>query len=99
MPSKMAEMDNKLDLLLSLMNQPKEEADRKINVSEVREMIPGKPARQTIYQYVWSKRIPKPEKHGKDLYWSKLAIQEWLDAGRPHCDPALRLKRKCKSKY
>lgn len=48
-----------------------------MNVDELCEYLPGKPAKQTVYGWVCSKFIPYHKK-GKKLQFLKAEIDEWL---------------------
>lgn len=82
MPAKLEELSKKLDRLLSLQALPKDEPDKLMNMDELREYVPGAPARQTVYQWVFNRKIPY-EKHSKFLYFRKSSVDKWLLEGRP----------------
>lgn len=82
LPEAVQELHQKVDKLLSqkLNNQP-DEPDRLLTIEELREFLPEKPAKQTIYGWVNERLIPY-EKHGKRLYFRKSDINSWLLKGR-----------------
>jgi excisionase family DNA binding protein len=82
MPAAMQELSKKIDQLISLQAMPKEDPDKLMTLSELREHLPEKPARQTIYQMVYDRRIPYL-KSGKYLYFRKSEIDKWMNTGRP----------------
>ncbi|OJU28609.1 MAG: hypothetical protein BGN92_09770 [Sphingobacteriales bacterium 41-5] len=55
-----------------------EPADRWMNLTELCEYLPNRPAKQTIYQ---DETIPR-HKRGKHLYFLKSEIDEYLLAGK-----------------
>ena len=55
--------------------------DKLLTMSELREYLPEKPARQTVYGWVTNNKIPY-EKHGSKLFFKKSKIDAWLDNGR-----------------
>lgn len=52
-----------------------------LNIDELCEYLPEKPAKPTIYTRVGKRSIPY-HKQGKKLYFLKSEIDEWLKAGR-----------------
>lgn len=80
LPESISEILAKVDQILS-MTTPIEERDKLMNLEELREYLPEKPAKQTIYGWVTDKKIPY-ERHGKFLFFRKSHISEWLDNGR-----------------
>jgi hypothetical protein len=52
-----------------------------LTIDELRDILPGKPARQTIYGLACKHQIPY-EKHGKRLYFDSEKIDQWLSNGR-----------------
>jgi hypothetical protein len=82
LPEAVQELHQKVDRLLSLKlsNKP-DEPDRLLTIEELREFLPEKPAKQTIYGWVNERLIPY-EKHGKRLYFRKSDINNWLLKGR-----------------
>jgi hypothetical protein len=82
LPEAVQELHQKVDKLLSqkLSNQS-DEPDRLLTIEELREFLPEKPAKQTIYGWVNERLIPY-EKHGKRLYFRKSDSNNWLLKGR-----------------
>lgn len=65
-------------------NEPKQEVikkDKLLTISELREYLPEKPARQTVYGWVNNRKVPF-EKHGSKLYFKVSDIDLWLANGR-----------------
>lgn len=82
MPQRLAEIERKLSELHALMaKQAGQEEDRKFTITELCEYLPEHPAKQTVYGWVWDRKIPY-EKHGRNLYFQKSAIDQWLNNGR-----------------
>lgn len=54
-----------------------EDADKWFNLDELRAYLPDKPAKQTVYGWVWQHQIPYHKK-GKKLQFLKSEIDEWL---------------------
>jgi len=82
LPAKVAEMDRKLDaVLLALSAAPKEKNDFLMTMEDLRIYLPEQPARQTVYCWVFDRKIPF-EKYGKRLYFRKSTIDIWLANGR-----------------
>lgn len=86
MPMVLAEIREKLDLLLENRPMEPDQSDRLVPVPELQnhlEKRTGKKyARQTIYDAVCKKRMPGSERHGKYLYFRLSVIDEWLNNGR-----------------
>ncbi len=80
LPLQVAEIDKKLDRLLSL-TEVKPDRDFLMTIEQLMDYLPERPARQTIYGKVNDRLIPF-EKHGKRLYFRKSTIDTWLAAGR-----------------
>lgn len=81
-PASIVELHRKVDLLLiQLQSRTESEQDRYLNISELIDYLPEKPARQTVYGWINYRSIPY-EKHGKRLYFKKSAIDLWLVNGR-----------------
>ncbi|MBW6480762.1 MAG: helix-turn-helix domain-containing protein [Bacteroidales bacterium] len=81
MPSKLAEIDRKLNVLLDAFDNPRAKEDYLMPIEQLREYLPETPARQTIYQWVNDRTIPF-EKFGRRLYFRKSAIDKWMQNGR-----------------
>jgi hypothetical protein len=84
-PTVLAEIREKLDLLLEERPIEPDQADRLMPVNEQRtylEKRTGKMyARQTIYDAVCKGRMPS-ERSGKYLYFRRSVIDKWLNNGR-----------------
>ena len=88
LPIVVAEINRKLDRLLSIKEDHQQtlDEDRLLTVEELQDFLPEHPARQTVYGWVNYRLIPY-EKHGKRLYFRKSRIESWLSSGRqlgPH---------------
>ena len=80
LPQAVSELHEKVDRLLST-RQDKPESDRLLTLPEFLDYLPDRPAKQTVYQWVWGRIVPY-EKHGKRLYFRKSTIDKWLANGR-----------------
>lgn len=60
---------------------PKQNPDRKLSINQLREYLPEKPARQTIYGWVSARRVPF-QKHGSKLFFIQSEIDAWLENSR-----------------
>ncbi len=68
----------KIESSLAAMNQPStESADRWMNIQELMEYHPDKPAKKTVYDWVTLRKIPY-HKDGKRLRFLKSEIDRWL---------------------
>jgi len=81
LPKLVSELNEKVDKLLSLQEQPEEEPDRFLNLNQLIDYLPEKPARQTVYGWVNYRKIPY-HKEGKKLLFRKSEIDQWLRNGR-----------------
>ena len=63
------------------LKSTQEEPDKLMTLKEFTDYLPETPARQTIYGWVNDRKVPY-EKHGKNLYFRKSAIDAWLNNGR-----------------
>lgn len=81
LPKAVSELNEKLDKLISLQDQPKEEPDKYLSLNQLINYLPEKPARQTVYGWVNSRKIPY-HKEGKQLLFRKSEIDQWLRNGR-----------------
>jgi excisionase family DNA binding protein len=81
-PSAIAELNRKMDVLLAeYSSKPPEDRDYLMDVTDLRAFLPEQPARQTVYEWVFKRKIPF-EKYGKKLYFRKSAIDIWLTNAR-----------------
>lgn len=68
----------KIEKSLASMGQPAAEAaDRWMNIQELMEYHPDKPAKKTVYDWVTLRKIPY-HKDGKRLRFLKSEIDKWL---------------------
>lgn len=82
LPGAVMEMNRKLDVLLAeFSNKPQKEQDYLMTLEELRLYVPEEPAKQTVYDWIFKRKIPF-EKHGKRVYFRKSAIDVWLQNGR-----------------
>jgi hypothetical protein len=82
LPQRMATLEIKLDALLNIIKKPQpEETDELFTVEQLREYLPEKPARQTVYGWVCNRDI-EFKKYGKRLYFRKSVVDRWLQNGR-----------------
>ena len=81
LPGLVAEINKKIDILMSDRESPATEEDYLMSVEGLIDYLPEKPARQTIYGWIHNSKIPY-EKHGKRLYFRKSEINNWLTHGR-----------------
>lgn len=83
-PELLAEVRHQNRLILSILNgEPKVDntKDSLFEVDQLRNHLPERPARQTVYGWVNDRKIPF-EKHGRRLYFRKSQIDNWLANGR-----------------
>lgn len=66
-----------LKSLLQVNNKDVEQPDRWFNLQELREYLPDRPARQTVYGWIGQRAIPYHKK-GKKLQFLKSEIDSWL---------------------
>jgi len=59
---------------LATANQPDPEY---LTINQLRDYLPQKPAKQTIYQWVHFKQIPY-HKRGKSVLFRRVEIDEWI---------------------
>ena len=81
LPKIVAEMNKKIDLLIADRKTPIIDEDSLMNMEILRDYLPEKPARQTVYGWVNEKKIPY-EKYGRRLYFRKSKIDKWIANGR-----------------
>jgi hypothetical protein len=82
LPNAVMELDRKMDVLLAeFSSKPQELNDYLMTIEELRIYIPEQPARQTVYDWIFKRKIPY-EKFGKRLYFRKSVIDVWLGNGR-----------------
>jgi excisionase family DNA binding protein len=82
LPDRVDEIIKKIDLLISDKVSQNKEADYFLSIEDLRDYLPENPARQTIYGWIFERKIPF-EKHGKRLYFRKSEVDKWLANGRP----------------
>ncbi len=81
-PIAIMELDRKLDVLLAeYTSKPREDQDCLMTIEELQLYIPEQPARQTVYDWIFKRKIPV-EKFGKRVYFRKSTIDIWLANGR-----------------
>ncbi len=67
----------KIENSLAGMNSHPDEPDRWMNIDELRDYHPDRPAKKTVYDWVTLRRIPY-HKDGKRLRFLKSEIDSWL---------------------
>lgn len=82
-PELLAEVRRQNRIIISMLKGEsiEERKDPLFSLDQLREYLPEKPARQTIYGWVNNRLIPF-QKHGSRLYFKKSAIDNWLENGR-----------------
>ena len=70
-----------LERLFQTKNEPTTPADHWLNIDELKEFLPDKPAKATIYGWVSTRQIPY-HKRGKKLYFKQSEIDNWLADGK-----------------
>ncbi len=82
LPAAVVELSQKIDLILNkVLENEAVEGDKLLTIEELRDFLPEKPAKQTIYQWASARQIPY-EKYGKRLYFRRSAVSRWLENGR-----------------
>ena len=85
LPGAVAQLCARFEVIEKFIIEKKTEAqpesDKWLNVDELIDYLPDKPARATIYGKVHAKKIPY-HKQGKSLIFRKSEIDGWLDLGR-----------------
>lgn len=78
LPQAIMDLNRKVDLLLSEITGRtlQKDSDKLMNVEELRSYLPGNPARQTVYDWIFKRKIPY-EKYGKRVYFRKSDINNW----------------------
>ena len=66
-------------------DRPNTTVDEWMGVEGLREYLPDKPAKATIYGWVSTKQIPY-HKGGKKLRFRKSEIDAWLETGKRRCE-------------
>ena len=81
MPQALAYLINKVDKLETLLSNQKpitvEPSDRWLNLEELCQYLPDRPAKQTVYGWIGQHAIPYHKK-GKKLQFLKSEIDNWL---------------------
>ena len=75
--SNLIEKIDNLEELIEMSLSPKKDEVIWMNVDELCDYLPAKPAKQTVYGWVCEKFIPYHKK-GKRLQFMKSEIDEWL---------------------
>lgn len=92
-PRVIGRVDSKLDHLIRLLDQSfsqtPENPNKWFDIGELREYLPDKPARATVYAWVAKGQIPT-HKSSKKLTFLKSEIDQWLIYGRPVTDTNLK---------
>ena len=80
-PKSLKELNDKVDRLLAVQEQPEEEKDRFFSLKQLISYLPEQPAKATVYGWVARRQVPY-KKEGKKLLFKKSEIDEWLENGR-----------------
>jgi predicted DNA-binding transcriptional regulator AlpA len=83
-PKAVAHLINKVEKIETLLNekQPQaQESDQWLNLSEMCNYHPDRPAKPTVYAWIGQRLIPYHKK-GKKLMFLKSEIDSWLKEGR-----------------
>ena len=83
MPQALAHLINKVDQLETLLSekQPQQDSDKWLNLTDLCEYHPDRPAKPTVYAWIGQRSIPYHKK-GKKLMFLKSEIDTWLKSGR-----------------
>lgn len=91
---------NRLENLIEASVSPKSDELQWLDINALCEYLPDKPAKQTVYGWVYEKKIPYHKK-GKKLQFLKNEIDRWLlseepqePQEEPEIYPLIRRKRK-----
>ena len=84
LPKVVVEISRKLDLLIADKAAQAKNEDFLMTLEELRDYLPDNPARQTVYCWIYERKIPY-EKYGKRVYFRKSSIEQWLANGRQKC--------------
>ena len=92
MPQALAYLIGMVESLEQILHEKNERqsppVDLWLNIDELKEFLPDKPARATIYGWVSTRQIPF-HKRGKKLYFLKSEIDSWLSEGKKRCETDL----------
>lgn len=86
LPQTVTELRQEISGLKTLINtlvnkSPVDNVDQWMNLDQLREYHPDKPARSTVYEWVCQNRIPV-HKDGKKLRFLRSEIDQWLSGGK-----------------
>lgn len=70
-----------IERLLQLKSEPQQQTDQWLDLMELCNYLPEKPARPTVYGWVHNSVIPH-HKRAKKLFFLKSEIDTWLKTGR-----------------
>lgn len=79
--SKLLEKVSNLEKQLQVSASQNSESDRWLDLDELCNYDPNRPAKPTVYSYVHNRSIPF-HKRGKKLFFLKSEIDLWLKSGR-----------------
>jgi len=92
LPEAVAQLINDMSevkqLLNSIAQRDETSTDKWMSVDDLMNYLPGKPARQTIYSWVWKKVIPF-HKAGAKLQFLRSEIDAWILGDSPFSDDAI----------
>jgi excisionase family DNA binding protein len=80
LPKAVRELNEKIDKLIALQERP-EEKDRFLDIDQLCDYLPERPARATVYGWVARRTVPF-YKEGRKLLFRKSEIDTWLENGR-----------------
>ena len=75
--------------LLQAKDERKIPIDRWMNIDELCEYLPDRPARQTVYGWIGKRVIPYHKDGRKKLRFLKSEIDNWLSSGKVKCEADL----------
>ena len=85
LPEVVSELRDKVDFierfLIERYNEPQPDSDKWLDIDQLIDYLPNKPAKSTIYGKVHLRHIPF-HKQGKALIFRKSEIDAWLTLGR-----------------
>ncbi|OAV72232.1 Helix-turn-helix domain protein [Bacteroidales bacterium Barb4] len=103
MPKALAYLIGKVEALEGFLKaqekSPVPATDCWMNIDELREYLPDKPAKATIYGWVNNRQIPH-HKGGKKLRFLQSEIDKWLSAGKRKSESelAMEAEKYCQTK-
>ncbi|MFI5150923.1 MAG: helix-turn-helix transcriptional regulator [Bacteroidia bacterium] len=71
-------IDHAIELIGAIGKSPPEEPDRWFSLQELRDYLPGKPTKKSIYRWVSEASIPYQKQENGRLVFRKSQIDAWL---------------------